>query len=161
MLQQKVQSRSLEGFRGIILILAVIASVLIGSVFFSLLERSLGTAASLGFILYGCAIAWFLLTRFVMGFIYTCTDSCLRVCRTYGKRERFMCDIWLNGVLAYGSLEDVRQRFPNARVCHATKPQCVLAPLALAHKDGDKIVITVIQPNDDLRSRLMKALKRR
>ena len=46
MLQQKVQSRSLEGFRGIILILAVIASVLIGSVFFSLLERSLGTEAS-------------------------------------------------------------------------------------------------------------------
>ena len=161
MIQQKVQCRPLNGLRGVALVLGVLVAAFIGDTFFSMLQSVAGKAASLGFILYGCSVAWFLLTRFVLGFVYTANDSCLRVCRTYGRRERFMCDVWFNSLLAMGSPEDMRARFPGAKVSRAIRYQCALAPLALAYKDDGKAAILIIQPDDTLRARLLKALRSR
>ena len=108
MLEQRIQNRQPDALRGVGVILGVAAAVLAGSAFFSRLENRLGTLSSLLFIAYGCAIAWFLLNWYVMRFIYTANADCLRVCRAYGKRERFMADVWLNQVIAYGTPEDFR-----------------------------------------------------
>ena len=160
MYQQRVQTRPLNGLRGIGVVLAVVAAAVIGSAFFTLLENSIGSLSSLCFILYGCGIAWLLLTRYVLGFVYATDGNCLRVSRIYGKRERFMCEVWFNSVLAHGSPEDVRQRYPQARVCRAVKSQCELAPFAIAYDDDGKAAILILQPNDDLRARLLKAVKK-
>ncbi|MBR1820080.1 MAG: hypothetical protein IJ769_00505 [Clostridia bacterium] len=160
MLQQKIQNRQPDALRGIGLVLLIALAAVAGSAFFSRLEARLGTLASLLFILYGCAIAWFLLNWYAMSFIYTATADCLRVCRAYGKRERFMADVWLNQVVAYGTPDEVKRRCPDAHATHATRSQCAFEPLALAYKEDGKTRVIVIQPDDALRAHLTKALKK-
>lgn len=159
MLQQTLRNRQPGALRGIGLILLIALAVLAGSAFFYRMERYIGSLASLLFIFYGVAIAMFLLNWYVMGFIYTANDDCLRVCRVYGKRERFMVDVWLNQVKACGPLEEVRREFPGAPVSRATKAQCEYEPLALAYASSGKTRILVIQPDDALRAHLTQAAK--
>ena len=160
MIEQRVEHGSLNGWRGVALIAAIAAAVILGSRLFTWLGRYIGNAASLLFILYGCGIAWFLLYRYVMSFVYTCDGSCLRVRRAYGRYQRAMADIWLNGVQACGSYEDMKRRFPSARTQRAVKPECDIAPLAVAYNDAGKVAIMVMQPNDALREAILNAVKK-
>ena len=160
MLEQKLTNRQPTPLQGLGIIAGIAVAVVAGSMFFSRLEPRIGTLASVGFIAYGCAIAWFLLNWYVMGFVYTANADCLRVCRVYGKRERFMADIWLNQVIAYGTPEEMKARCPGAPVSHATKAQCEFEPLALAYRDSDKTAIIVLQPDDAMRKHLIAAIKR-
>ena len=160
MLQQKVQNRRPDALRGIGIIFGAALAVLAGSALFSRLERWIGAASSIGFILYGGAIAWFLMDRYVLGFIYTAAGGVLRVCRFYGRRERFMADVRLDDVLAYGAPEDVKARFPAARVTRATRPQCPFAPMALAYRQAGEPAILVLQPDDAMRARLVEDIRK-
>ena len=155
MLEQRIRNRQPDALRGAGLILLIALAVLAGSAFFSRLENRLGTLSSLLFIAYGCAIAWFLLDWYALSFIYTATDDVLRICRAYGKRERFAADIWLNRVVAWGTPEDMKQRYPQAKVLRATRAQCPFAPLALVYKDSDSLAMAVIQPDDAMREHLL------
>ena len=161
MLRQKIQNRQPRALEGVGVIALIALSVLAGSAFFSWLEGRLGKVASLLFIAYGCAIAWFLLNWYALRFVYTANADCLRVCRAYGKRERFMVDVWLNQVVAYGAPDEVKQRCPDAPVSQATRAQCELAPLALAYKQDGKTRILVIQPDEKMRAHLMGVLKKK
>ena len=116
---QRIQNRQPKGLQGAGLVALIALAAIAGSAFFTRLQSRIGTTASLLFILYGCAIAYFLLNWYAMSFIYTATDDVLRVCRAYGKRERFMVDVWLNQVVAYGAPEEVKQRCPDAPVTRA------------------------------------------
>ena len=159
MIEQRVENRSLKGWRGIALVLALAALVILGSCFFTWLGRYIGGAASVLFIAFGGALAWALLDRCVLAFVYTCNGSCLRVCRAYGKRQRFMLDVWLNSVRACGAPEEMRARFPGARVQRAVRPACPIPPLAVVWQDGGKPSILVLQPGDRLRDVLIRAAK--
>lgn len=159
MLQQKLQNRQPNALQGLGVILGVAAAVLAGSMFFTRLAPRLGTLSSLLFIAYGCAIAWFLLYWYAMSFIYTAAGDCLRLCRAYGKRERFIADIRLGDVAAYGPLDAVKERFPDARVTHATRAQCEFEPLALARRQGGAVEIFVIQPDEKLRAFLVEGIR--
>ena len=132
MLRQKLQNRQPDALRGVGLVALIALAALAGSVFFTRLQARLGVTASILFILYGCAIAWFLLNWYVLSFIYAANADCLRICRAYGKRERFMVDVWLNQVVAYGTPDEMKQRFPDAPVARATRNQCEFEPMALA-----------------------------
>ena len=156
---QKLQNRQPKGLAGVGLVVLIALAAIAGSAFFTRLQSRLGVTASLLFILYGCAIAYFLLNWYAMSFIYTSTDDVLRVCRSYGKRERFMVDVWLNQVVAYGTPEEVKQRCPDAPVSQATRAQCEYEPLALAYRQEGKTRILVIQPDDAMRKHLISAIK--
>ena len=160
MLEQRVQNKPLNGMRGLALIALVAATVMVGSRFFYFIGQYIGNVSSLLFICYGALIAWLLLDWYVKGYIYTCDNGCLRVCRTYGRRERFMTDIWLNGVQACGTLDDMRRRFPGAKLQRAVKQECSLEQLAVAYNDAGKITIILLQPNAALREIIIKAVKR-
>ncbi len=161
MLRQKVQNRQPSALRGLGLIALVALAAIAGSALFSLLGARIGVLASVGFIAYGCAIAWFLLNWYAMSFIYAANADCLRVCRAYGKRERFMEDVWLNQVTAWGPPEAVKARFPGARVSRATKAQCPFEPLALAYRESGRTAIIVLQPDEAMRAHLIGAVKGR
>lgn len=160
MIQQRVSHRSLQGWRGVALIAVIALGVILGSNLFYYLGRWIGNAASLLFILFGMGVAWFLLNRYVMSFVYTCDGSCLRVRRAYSRYERQMADIWLNGIQRCGSLEDVKRRCPGARVQRAVKPECAIEPLAVAYNDAGRTAIMVLQPEDALRDVIIKAAKK-
>ena len=159
MRSQRIQNRQPKGLEGVGVVALVALAALAGSAFFTRLQPRLGAVASLLFIVYGCAIAWFLLNWYAMSFIYTSTDDVLRVCRAYGKRERFMLDVWLNQVSAYGTPEEVKARCPGVPVSQATRAQCDLKPLALAYAQEGKTRILVIQPDDGMRAHLIGVLK--
>ena len=154
MLQQKLQNPQPDALRGIGIIALTALAVVVGSAAFSRLATRIGTLASLGFIAYGCFIAWWLLNRYILAFSYTATADVLRVCRVYGKRERFMTDVYLSTIQAWGSEEDMKRRFPGARVERATRDRCDLQPLALAYKFDGKTMILVIQPDEPMRRHL-------
>ena len=160
MLQQRVENRRPGALQGAGIVLACAAAALAGNALFSWMGRWLGALASVGFILYGCIIAWLLMDRYALAFVYTANADCLRVCRTYGRRERFMTDVWLNQVRGCGTPEEIKKRFPGARAAHATRPQCPLAPLALAYQSGGRTAILVIQPDDALREHLIRSIKK-
>ena len=160
MLEQRLRNRQPTALQGLGLILLIALAVFAGSAFFTLLQRRIGVLASALFILYGCAIAWFLLDWYALSFVYTATDDVLRICRAYGKRERFAADIWLNRVVAWGSPEEMKQRYPQARVLKATRAQCEYEPLALVYKDSDSLAAAVIQPDDAMRKHLLGAIKK-
>lgn len=158
---QTLQNRQPDALRGIGIIALAALAVLAGSAFFTRMQPQWGTLSSLLFIAYGCAIAWFLLNWYVMRFIYTSNDDCLRVCRAYGKRERFMTDVWFNQVLGYGSPEEVKARFPSARAQRATRQQSPLEPFALAYRDGDKQALLIIQPDEEMKAHILGRLKKK
>ena len=160
MIEQRVENRSLQGWRGFALVLVVAVAIIFVSNFFYMLERRIGHAASVLFIALGCAVAWFLLEWYVKGFKYVCDGGLLRVSRTYGKRERFMLEVWLSGVSACGSLEDMKRRFPGAKVRRAAKHACPIEPLAVAYNEAGKQAILVIQPEERLKRIIVDAVKK-
>ena len=159
MLQQKLRNRQPTALQGVGLVLLIALAAMAGSAFFSLLERRIGVLASVLFLAYGCAIAWFLLDWYALSFVYTATDDVLRICRAYGKRERFAADIWLNRVEAWGTPEAMKQRYPQAKVLNATRSQCPYEPLALVYRDSDSLNIAVIQPDDAMRRHILDAVR--
>ena len=159
MLEQRISNPQPGALQGAGIVLLIALAALAGNALFGWMGRWLGALASVGFILYGCVIAWMLMDRFALSFVYTANADCLRVCRAYGKRERFMVDVWLNQVLAYGSLDDMKKRFPGARMAHATRTGCPLSPLALAYQADKKTAILVIQPDDALRAHLIQTVR--
>ncbi len=161
MLRQTIQNRQPKGLQGAGLVLLVALAAVAGSTFFTRMQARLGAWASALFIAYGCAIAWFLLNWYALRFVYTANADCLRVCRIYGKRERFMVDVWLNQVVAYGAPDEVKARCPDAPVSQATRAQCELAPLALAYKQDGKTRILVIQPDEKMQAHLLGVLKKK
>jgi len=159
--RQVVKDESLRGFKGTLVVIGVLAASMLGSAFFTHLGKTIGNVSSIAFIAYCCLIAWFLLSYYIMGFVYAVSDDCLRICRTYGKRERFLCDVWLNTVQAYGDPQEVRTRFPEARIENAVKKQCGLAVFAIAYKTDGKTVILHIQPDDEMKKKLLEVFKRK
>lgn len=159
MREQKLHNRRPGPVEGLVVIALTALSVIAASALLQRLADRLGSLASLLFIAFGCAVAWFLLNWYTMGFVYTATGDCLRVTRTYGKRERFVADVWLNQVFAWGTPEELKQRVPNARVLRATRPQCPFEPLALAYREDGKARIIVLQPDDAMRELLLKSIR--
>lgn len=160
MIEQRVSHRSMQGWRGAVLVAVVAVVVILSSNFFYFISRWIGNAASPLFILFGMGVAWFLLNRYVMSFVYYCDGSCLRIRRAYGRYQRQVADVWLNGVKACGTLQDIKARFPGARTQRAVKPECEIPPLAVAFNDAGKTAIVLLQPGEELREVLMKAVKR-
>ncbi|MBR6220214.1 MAG: hypothetical protein IKQ80_06615 [Clostridia bacterium] len=154
MLRQELRNPKPDALRGAGIVALAVLAVLVGSAVFSRLASRLGALASVGFIAYGAAVAWWLLNRYVLAFVYTANADCLRVCRIYGKRERFMLDVWLNTRLAWGSEEEMKKRFPDAHVDRATRAGCALPPLALAYRRDGKPAILVLQPDEAMRAHL-------
>ena len=159
MLQQKLRNRQPTALQGVGLVLLIALAAMAGSAFFSLLERRIGVLASVLFIAYGCAIAWFLLDWYALSYVYTATDDCLRICRAYGKRERFAADVWLNRVVAWGAPDEMKRRYPQAKALHATRAQCPYEPLALVYQNSGGLAVAVIQPDDAMRRHILDTVR--
>ena len=158
-MEQTVQNERPAPLKGAGIVALTVLVLLAGSRLFGWLGRWIGGAAPLCFIVYGALVALLLMNRYVMGYHYAASDDVLRVSHSYGRYRRFLCDVWLNQVLAWGEPADLRGRYPKARVNRATKGGCPLEPLALAWRTGGKVEILVLQPDERLRAHLLGRLK--
>ena len=161
MLEQTVQNKPPTPLRGIAIVGLTAAAILLGAKAFGGLERWIGQASSLCFIVYGALIALFLMNRYVMGYHYAASDNVMRVSSSYGRYRRFICDIWFNRVKAWGAPETVRGRCPGARITRCVRHGCDLEPLALAWTSGDRMEILVFQPDAAMRAHILGRLKKR
>ena len=159
-MQQKIQNRQPNLLTGLLLVVGIavffIALSLVTSAIQIYVNETLGVLLFWGL---GAGLVWLLLSQVVMAYQYTWNGMVLRIERLYGKRARFAEDIALRHLNGLGSLEEMKAKFPRAKVTRAVRRQCPLQQLAVAYTDSEGQRICVIQPNDELREKLYAALK--
>lgn len=158
---QKVQSPRLSVLKGIGAVTGIIAVIFAASVITSLLVPLIGSmGATIIFWAVGVLAALWTMRRFVLSFSYGLGPNVLRVAYAYGRYERVMTDIYFNNILNAGSLEDMRARYPNARVNRATRPACSIPELAVAARDNGVPAIYLLQPDDVIRAAIEETAKK-
>ena len=156
---QEVKPRPLSGWKGAALVLGIVAFLCALAMGLSALQEIIGyAAASLSLWGVGIALGLWGMRRFVMGYRYVLDGEELRVSHLYGKRVRFLDCVLLRSAVACGTPEEMRLRFPNARVVRAVKKDCALAVMAVAFRAED-VKILCLQPSDDLRAAIVRAVK--
>lgn len=160
-MKQIVKHKNLTPLTGFALVLALVAVLLfLNYVVLNFVAARIGnTAASITFWVIGGLIAWWMLRTFIVVYTYEIGDNVLRLCRKYGKRERFIEDIYLNRITYVGTLEEAKHRAPNAKVIKAVHSAVKTDKTAVVFNTSAGTGIAIFQPNDEIRSKLVEALK--
>lgn len=158
---QKVQNRKLSALKG----LGVVAGIFAALVVLTLLTQVLSAlvselAGSVIFWVGGIAIALWTMRRFILTYTYALGTNMIRIAYAYGRYERVMVDLYFNNILNAGTLDEMRDRYPSARVNRATRPACDLEPLAVAARDNGATAIFLLQPDSVIREALEEVAKK-
>ena len=157
---QQIRNAKLSTLKGIGVVLALVAVILLVSVVTDLLTPLIGDlAAAIIFWSAGISVALWTMRRFVLTYTYALGPNVLRISFAYGRYERVMTDLYLNNILNAGSLEDMRARYPGARVNRATRPACAIPVYAVAAQDDGKPTIFLLQPDETIRAKLEETAK--
>lgn len=158
---QKVQNQRLNALKGIGVVVGIFVAIYAVSIVTSLLTPAIGSlAASIVFWAAGILIALWTMRRFILSYSYGLGSNVLRVAYAYGRYERVMTDIYFNNILNAGGLEDMRARYPGARVNRATRPGCAIPALAVAVRDNGATAIYLLQPDETIRAALEETARK-
>lgn len=162
-MKQIVAHKKLGALQGILIVLGLVALLLfINYVAIALLARFLGyTAATLGFWILGGLVAWQVLRVYIVSFVYWLDEDVLRLSRKYGRRERFIEDIYLNNLLYIGSFEDAKKRYPQAKKISAVHAGTKDPITAVVFSTSSDTRIARIQASDELKAKLVARMKRK
>lgn len=157
----KVRNRPLTTLKGIGVVLALVGVILLDSLITGLLIPWTGElVCAILFWGIGILVALWTMRRYVLTYSYGLGPNLLRVAFAYGRWERVMSDIYFNNILNAGSLEDMRARYPDARVNRATRPGCEIPSLAVAARDNGVTAIYLLQPDDIIREKLEETARK-
>lgn len=158
---QKIQNPRLNTLKGIGVVLGIFAGILAVSIVTELLAPFIGGIAS-AVIFWGAGalIALWTMRRFILSYTYGLGPNVLRIAFSYGRYERVMTDIYFNNILNAGSLDDMRARYPGARVNRATRSACTIPTLAVAARDNGKPAIYLIQPDEVIRATIEETARK-
>lgn len=160
--RQQLLNPPLKALKGLLVVVALVAAVLLDSLLAQLLTAVTSElVASIFFWCAGVAIALWTLHRYVMGYSYVLSSSLLSVAHLYGRYERRMEDIYLNNIVFAGAPEAVRKRYPDARVHRAVLPRNPAEVLAIAYRDDGKTAILLLQPDPQIRAALESACRKK
>lgn len=158
---QKIRNRKLGALKGLGVVLAIFAALFVVTFITQLLIPFIGEGpSSLLFWGVGALIALWTMRRFVLTYSYGLGTNVLRVTFAYGRYERVMADLYFNNILNAGALDDMRARYPNAKVNRATRPGCEIKHLAVAAKDNGVVSIYLLQPDRVIREKLEEVAKK-
>ena len=158
---QKIRNRKLGALKGLGVVLAIFAALFVVTFITQLLIPFIGEGpSSLLFWGVGALIALWTMRRFVLTYSYGLGTNVLRVTFAYGRYERVMADLYFNNILNAGALDDMRARYPNAKVNRATRPGCEIEHLAVAAKDNGVVSIYLLQPDGVIREKLEEVAKK-
>lgn len=160
-MKQIVAHKKLGILQGILIVLGLVALLLlINYVAIALLARFLGyTAATLGFWILGGLVAWQVLRVYIVSFVYWLDEDVLRLSRKYGKRERFIEDIYLNNLLFVGSFDEAKKRYPQAKKVSAVHAGTKAPVTAVVYQTSSGMRVALLQANDGLKARLVARVK--
>ena len=156
---QEIRPADMPLWKGFCLVALVVAAIKLLSVALSWAQRWIGyAAASVGLWVLGFGIAFLLLRVFVLGYRYELDGEELNIKYLYGRRARFLDRVLLRTAVAYGSLDDMRKRYPQAPVRKAVRKDCNLPALAVVFRSADTKIL-YLQPDDALKNAIMQAVK--
>lgn len=160
--QQQVRNPKPNTIQGLLIVLGLVAAIILDSFLAQILMPLIGNAlGSLVFWAVGIALAMWTMRRFIMSYSYALTPSLLKITFAYGRYQRPFAEVYLNNILHTGSLEDMKKRYPGARVQNATRKGCALAAYAVAHRDNGRVTILLLQPDETIRAALTTAGKKK
>lgn len=161
-MKQIVSHKKIHPIVGVLIIILLLGFLLGLNYVLGFLVPLVGqTISEIFFWLVGALIAWWFLRTYVVKYSYEMTEDVLRLNRMYGKRERFIADIYLNRLLFVGSLEEAKKRNSGAKVVRAMQATCKIPPTAIAYKTSSGISIALIQANDELIAKLKQRLQKK
>ena len=156
----KVRNKPLKAIEGIIVVAVIALALFLGSVLAFLLRGPLGDSfAILVFWAVGISVALYTMRRYILSYSYAMSGSLLRMTFAYGRFERVLSEIYMNNILSAGTPEEVRERYPKAKVLRATRPTCEIEVFAVASRDNGGVIIHLLQPDETIREALAKAAR--
>lgn len=158
---QKVQNRKLSALKGLGVVVGIFAALFVLTLVTQMLIPFIGEGpSSIVFWGLGILLALWTMRRFILTYTYGLGTNMIRIAYAYGRYERVMVDLYFNNILNAGSLDDMRARYPNARVNRATRPACDIPHLAVAARDNGATSIFLLQPDDTIRAALEEVAKK-
>ena len=155
--QQTVKNPPLKGWQGILVVAGLLAALFLVSTLAQLLAPAIGDGtATVLFWAVGLLAALWTMRRYVMAYSYAANSNTLQITFAYGRYRRLMDEIYFNNMYHSGALDEIKKRYPGARVNRATRPGCEYPELAVAYRDNGKTSIIVLQPDETLRQIIIK-----
>lgn len=154
---QQVKNKPLSSLAGILVIVGLLAFLYCLSVILNAFQSRFGMsydAAVVSLWLIGGAIALLFMHDRVLKYTYTLEGSTLKLDRYYGRYMRHARDIMFRRIEEIGDPEAMKAKYPGSHHEKYVRRQCEIAPLAIVHISDNKRYISVIQPDDVLRSAL-------
>ncbi len=161
-MKQHVGKEGLSTGKGILVIVAVLASIYLISFVSRALEMA-GTpylAASIFLWLSGGALGVFIFYKYVQSFLYTLDNSTFTVERVYSRKPRYFEKVLWREVVFFGDTETAKLKNPQVKQRNATRSQCEFNQKALVYKRGGDAFMLLIQPNPEMTEAIEQAVAR-
>lgn len=155
--EQLVKNKNLSNLKGIGLIVGLITFLYCFSVILNALQRTVGLSYDIAVVLLwgvGAAIALAMMHDRVLSYRYTLSGSTLRLDRLYGRYMRHARDIMFRKIENIGDPEAMKAKYPGSRIEKYVRRQCDIAPVAIVHIFDSRRIISIIQPDDVIRTAL-------
>ena len=160
--QQTVKNPPLKGVQGILVVAGLLAALILDSVLVQLLAPVIGGSnAGLLFWVVGAGVAMWTMRRYVLAYSYATNSNTLQITFAYGRYRRLLEEIYFNNMYHSGTLEEMKKRYPGARVNRAVRRGSEHAELALAYRSNGKTCIIVLQPDDAIRAIITENTKKK
>lgn len=165
-MQQRLSNPKLKWWQGILLILALVAffvaANLVGTVIAYMSgDDTVYTVASVAYWVVGGLAAFGVVRSFIMEYSYTVDGLNFRIDRIYGNmKPRAAETIITRNIVAFGSADEVGEKYPDAHPHVFTRARNPLPVRAVAYRSGDAVKITHIQPDEKLSEAILNCLKK-
>lgn len=153
--EQHVKNKNLSSLAGIGVIVGLLAFLYCLVTILGALQRRFGLsydAAVVTVWVAGAGIALAMMHDRVLFYRYTLSGSTLKLDRFYGRYMRHARDIMFRRIEDVGTPEEMKAKYPRARVEKYLRRQCDIAPVALVHVYDGRRYIAVIQPDETILS---------
>jgi len=167
-MQQRISNPKLKWWQGILLIVGIVVMLMafqfIASVVSYMLTGDMydNGIASLVFWIFGGFIALQLVRRFIMDYLYTIEGITFRISRIYAKgKPREALSIITRSILAVGTPEEIEGKYPGSHPSTYTRSKADIEVCAVAYGDEGRVRVIHIQPDEQLKQRLVDSIEKR
>lgn len=161
---QQVKNKPVSTLAGIGLIVGLLAFLYCLTVILNAFQSRFGLSYDAAVIilwLIGGGIALLLMNDRALSYVYTLEGSTLSLDRFYGRYKRHARDIMFRKIEETGDFDTMKAKYPGSHIEKYVRRQCDIAPLAIVHIYDSKRYISVIQPDETIRTALENRPNRR
>lgn len=162
-MRQIVSNPKLKWWQGVLLIIGIVALFIAVHLFGTLAALMYGgdtayTVASVGYWVFGGAVALLLVRTFIMQYLYTIEGLTFRIDRVYSSlKPRMAATIVTRSIIDYGTVDDMDTAYPGCRHESFVRRRAPFEIKAVVYETDGGVRLAMIQPDADFDEKL-KAL---